>query len=142
LHADEISFLFGEPLYSESQNFTREEKIFSRKLLKYWSNFVRYNDPNGPGENSSDAPGSLTLSTNGVYSHKISNDVQRNTLTMRQEIEPWPKYVLKYDSENDEQRAFLELNADEIRLGHNFRAEYCSFWGSYLPSLMLKQGRF
>jgi len=128
-------------LYSESQNFTREEKIFSKKLLKYWSNFVRYNNPNGPVKNT-DASNSVILDRNGIYSHKISNDFQRNTLTMQQEIEDWPKYVLKFDHENDEQRAYLDLNADEIRLGYNFRAEYCSFWGSYLPSLMLKQGRF
>lgn len=139
MHADEISFLFGEPLYSDMMNFTYSEKIFSRKLLKYWSNFVRYDDPNGPKK----LPNNHTQVNlnNGILIHKISNDIRRNTLTMRQKIEHWPKYEVKFDNERDEQRAFLILNANKIEVDYNFRAEYCSFWGSYLPSLVLAEGK-
>ena len=50
LHADEIQFVFGEPLYENKYaqpGFSEEEKVFTRKLLKYWSNFARYDNPNG-----------------------------------------------------------------------------------------------
>lgn len=120
-------------------NFTYSEKIFSRKLLKYWSNFVRYDDPNGPKILPSNQT-QVNLN-NGVLIHKISNDIRRNTLTMRQKIEHWPKYEVKFDNKRDEQRAFLILNANKIEVDHNFRAEYCSFWGSYLPSLVLAEGK-
>ena len=143
LHADEISFLFGEPLYSQEQNFTQEEKIFSRKLLKYWSNFVRYDDPNGPGEHAKQQQ-SQFASRDGVPSHKVSGDEvgRRQTLTLRQEIEPWPKYQLRASSDSDEQRTLLVLNAAKIGTENNFRAGYCSFWGSYLPNLILEEGSF
>lgn len=143
MHADEISFLFGEPLYSELQNFTQEEKVLSRKLLKYWSNFVRYDDPNGPNELNTEQQGQVTLNNDGVLSHKINtDDTRRQTLTLRQEIEPWPKYELRNSFEDDDQRALLVLNAAKIETENNFRAGYCSFWGSYLPNLILNEGFF
>lgn len=54
MHGDEISFVFGEPLYPEL-NYTYEEKILARKILKYWSNFAKYSNPNGPSSASSTA---------------------------------------------------------------------------------------
>lgn len=40
MHGDEISYVFGEPLNPESQ-FLEEEKLMSRKIMKYWANFAR-----------------------------------------------------------------------------------------------------
>lgn len=100
--------------------FTRKERVFSRKLLKYWSNFVRYDNPNGLRKNV------LNISTP----------------TLKTYIEPWPKYRILFDHKNDRQKAYLELNADKNEIKYNLRADYCSFWGSYLPKLMLQEGKF
>ncbi|ESO83464.1 hypothetical protein LOTGIDRAFT_169331 [Lottia gigantea] len=44
-HADELEYVFGPPLKGIS-----DEKIhFSRLVMKYWSNFARYGNPNGEG---------------------------------------------------------------------------------------------
>lgn len=46
-HGEELSFVYGEPLYSNK--FMANEVSFSKKLLDYWSNFVKFDDPNGHG---------------------------------------------------------------------------------------------
>ncbi len=150
MHADEVSFVFGEPLYSD-MNFTEIEKKFSRKLLKYWSNFVRYDNPNGPKDqystnnnnNNNKYFQNQTLNqekiVHNIPSHRVSGDMKRNTQTMRESIEYWPKYDVFFDDKDDRQRAYLILDANKIEVDHNFRSEYCSFWGSYLPNLILNE---
>lgn len=46
MHGDEISFVFGEAI-DPLNNYTYNEKVLARKMLKYWSNFVRFQNPNG-----------------------------------------------------------------------------------------------
>ena len=42
LHADEITFTFGEPFKQKYlKNFTAEEKELSRQMMQYWINFVK-----------------------------------------------------------------------------------------------------
>jgi acetylcholinesterase len=114
MHGDEISFVFGEPL-NPSKNYTEEEKVLTRKILKYWSNFARYDDPN-----------------------KNLNSLSK-TKTLSQYIEPWPKFKVIKNSTYDQHRAYLNLNSKEISIGYNLRAEYCAFWGSFLPNLVLNE---
>lgn len=128
LHADEIQFVFGEPLLNAS-TFNEEEKVFTRKILKYWSNFARYDNPNGKSDQlGNNSPGSLRL---------ISDTM--NTFTLKQPIENWPKYEIIFSSQNDTQRAYIVLDADKIEVDYNLRADYCSFWNSYIPNLMLNE---
>ncbi|KAM4636009.1 fatty acyl-CoA hydrolase precursor, medium chain-like [Discoglossus pictus] len=52
-HADELYFVLGGP-FSKSGvifkgNATDEEKALSRTMMKYWANFARNGNPNGPG---------------------------------------------------------------------------------------------
>jgi carboxylesterase type B len=131
LHADEIQFVFGEPLYPQA-NFTEEEKVFTRKLLKYWSNFARYDNPNGY---------QVEIKNEHVISldKKEPEKLNLTTLTLKQYIEPWPKYQVLFDSESNNQKAHLVLNAAQVEVGYNLRSDYCSFWNSYLPNLILNQ---
>ncbi|XP_053551004.1 fatty acyl-CoA hydrolase precursor, medium chain [Bombina bombina] len=52
-HADEIPSVLGSPFLTEETVFrlpaTDEEKTLSRQVMKYWANFARNGDPNGPG---------------------------------------------------------------------------------------------
>jgi acetylcholinesterase len=111
-HADEISFVFGEPL-NLSLPFKYEERVFSRKLLKYWSNFAKYADPNGPMDDIS-------------------------TQTLRTSVETWPLYEIVQNT--DQGKKYLSLNANEISVGTNFRADYCAFWGNYLSEVSIHEG--
>jgi carboxylesterase type B len=43
-HSDEIEFVFGTPLFSES-DYGRDEKAFSEQIIRYWTNFVKYDTP-------------------------------------------------------------------------------------------------
>lgn len=41
LHADEINFVFGEPL-NQMFNYTPKEVDLSRRMMKYWANFAKF----------------------------------------------------------------------------------------------------
>ena len=56
--------------------------------------------------------------------------------SLETQIEHWPKFRVIFDAENDRQKAYLELNAEKNSIGYNLRADYCSFWRSYLPKLL------
>lgn len=42
MHGYEIEFVFGVPLYNTTAPYTNQERIFSGKILKYWTNFANY----------------------------------------------------------------------------------------------------
>ncbi|KAJ8684458.1 hypothetical protein QAD02_020250 [Eretmocerus hayati] len=73
MHADEISYIFGEPL-DPSKHFKEEEINLSKRMMRYWANFAKTSDPN-KGDNGSwekvkwpvhtaDSKEYLTLDTN------------------------------------------------------------------------------
>jgi len=43
-HSDELEFVFGTPLFSES-DYGSDEKAFSEQIIQYWTNFVKYDTP-------------------------------------------------------------------------------------------------
>nr|XP_042133150.1 pyrethroid hydrolase Ces2e-like isoform X2 [Peromyscus maniculatus bairdii] len=45
-HDDEISFVFGSSFWGSKFDFTEEEELLSRKIMKYWANFARHGNPN------------------------------------------------------------------------------------------------
>jgi acetylcholinesterase len=124
MHGDEIAFVFGEPIHP-ANNYTEGERVLAKKMLKYWSNFAKYNNPNGPTSSSQEE----ILRANMFY----------KTQTLSQRIEEWPRYEIKFNIERDQQRAYLILDAKGISSNYNIRAEYCSFWGSFLPNLVLSE---
>ncbi|KAM6223768.1 cocaine esterase-like [Rhynchocyon petersi] len=48
-HSDEIVFVFGAFSWIPKFKFTEEEKLLSKKMMKYWANFARNGNPNGEG---------------------------------------------------------------------------------------------
>ncbi|XP_073461785.1 fatty acyl-CoA hydrolase precursor, medium chain-like [Aquarana catesbeiana] len=53
-HCDDLVFVFGGPFlrdgaFYKSYNFPEEEKTLSKTVMRYWANFARTGDPNGPG---------------------------------------------------------------------------------------------
>ncbi|XP_027475640.1 cocaine esterase [Zalophus californianus] len=48
-HGDELLFVFGTLSWRGYVEVTEEEKLLSRKMMKYWANFARNGDPNGEG---------------------------------------------------------------------------------------------
>ncbi|CAF0707338.1 unnamed protein product [Brachionus calyciflorus] len=128
MHGDEISFVFGEPLYKKL-NYTPEEIVLSKKILKYWSNFARYSDPNGD----------KNLKSEYAYNSKTIKIKQTTSSKLNQIIEYWPKYQIAQNPDNDSQRAYIDLNSEKIKISYNLRAEYCTFWGSFIPTLVLSE---
>ncbi|KAM4833753.1 cocaine esterase-like [Thomomys bottae] len=45
-HGDEVPFIFGSIFGGRKVDFTEEEKLLSRKMMKYWANFARNGNPN------------------------------------------------------------------------------------------------
>ncbi|XP_077309519.1 fatty acyl-CoA hydrolase precursor, medium chain-like isoform X2 [Lithobates pipiens] len=53
-HGDDLVFVFGGPFlrdgaFYKSYNYPEEEKTLSKTVMRYWANFARTGDPNGPG---------------------------------------------------------------------------------------------
>ncbi|XP_034378061.1 acylcarnitine hydrolase-like [Arvicanthis niloticus] len=48
-HADEVPFVFGYFFWEMKSDFTEEEKLLSRMIMKYWANFARHGNPNSKG---------------------------------------------------------------------------------------------
>ncbi|KAM9302212.1 fatty acyl-CoA hydrolase precursor, medium chain-like [Gastrophryne carolinensis] len=52
-HLDELCYVFGGPFLRDGVLFageaTDEEKTLAKTVMKYWANFARNGDPNGPG---------------------------------------------------------------------------------------------
>ncbi|XP_031196981.1 acylcarnitine hydrolase-like [Mastomys coucha] len=48
-HADEVPFVFGYFFWDMKIDFTEEEKVLSRRMMKYWANFARHGNPNSEG---------------------------------------------------------------------------------------------
>ncbi|XP_028635093.1 acylcarnitine hydrolase-like [Grammomys surdaster] len=44
-HGDEVPFVFGY-FWGMKPNFTEEEKLLNKKMMKYWANFARQRNPN------------------------------------------------------------------------------------------------
>ncbi|XP_063801691.1 fatty acyl-CoA hydrolase precursor, medium chain-like [Pseudophryne corroboree] len=51
-HSDELIFVSGAPFstgeHVYKSEFTEEEEVLSRTMMKYWANFARSGNPNGP----------------------------------------------------------------------------------------------
>ncbi|XP_035317401.1 acylcarnitine hydrolase-like isoform X2 [Cricetulus griseus] len=45
-HADEVPFVFGSFFFGMKLDLTEEEKLLNRRMMKYWTNFARYGNPN------------------------------------------------------------------------------------------------
>ncbi|XP_050000518.1 acylcarnitine hydrolase-like [Alexandromys fortis] len=61
-HGDEIPFVFGSSHWGIKPDFTEEEKLLSRRMMKYWTNFARYGNPN-----SKDLPNWPMMNDNEKY---------------------------------------------------------------------------
>ncbi|KAM5262848.1 pyrethroid hydrolase Ces2e-like [Ctenodactylus gundi] len=48
-HGDNIFYVFGSSYWGGKVDFTEEEKLLSRRMMKYWANFARNGNPNGEG---------------------------------------------------------------------------------------------
>ncbi|KAL1764288.1 pyrethroid hydrolase Ces2e isoform X1, partial [Sigmodon hispidus] len=48
-HGDEVVFVFGSFLWGVQLEFTEEEKLLNRRMMKYWANFARHGNPNSEG---------------------------------------------------------------------------------------------
>ncbi|VDK88254.1 unnamed protein product [Litomosoides sigmodontis] len=54
MHGYEIEFVFGVPIYNTTASYTDQERAFSEKVMKYWTNFAIYGEPDF-GEQDDDA---------------------------------------------------------------------------------------
>ncbi|KAG8437412.1 hypothetical protein GDO86_008202 [Hymenochirus boettgeri] len=78
-HGDELFFVFGGPFLSADVIFqsagTEEEKVLSKRIMRYWANFARTGDPNGPGLSDWPKYGEdedyLEINLNQKPSHKL-----------------------------------------------------------------------
>ncbi|XP_037062371.1 acylcarnitine hydrolase-like [Peromyscus leucopus] len=91
-HDDEISFVFGSSFWGSKFDFTEEEELLSRKIMKYWAIFARHGNPNSmdlphwPVFNQDEQYLQLDIQTNVGYALK-ANRMQFWTKILPQKIQ-------------------------------------------------------
>lgn len=141
VQGDEIPLVFGRALDANSQYFSPSEKSLSIKMLKYWSNFVKFGTPNG--QKSPTNVTKLDLSNNSTSHNETKKlepmDSVLNTVFdfvfkfMVTSNEAWPEYELNTTAE--QQKAYMSLSIYRSAIGYSLEAEKCAFWNNYLPAL-------
>uniref|UniRef100_A0A131Z4S3 Carboxylic ester hydrolase n=1 Tax=Rhipicephalus appendiculatus TaxID=34631 RepID=A0A131Z4S3_RHIAP len=53
-HGEEVPFVFGEPL-NDTLCYSEEDKVLSRRIMRYWANFAKTGNPNLPEDGSSES---------------------------------------------------------------------------------------
>lgn len=131
MHADEINYVFGEAL-NPMLEYTQEERQFSRRIMRYWSNFARY--------------GFVFHPTLFLFPHLVIcinqctfwNDnffpllCHSNPNGQSNENE-WPKHTANG-------REYMELGINISHIGRGPRLRQCAFWKDYLPQLLQSTG--
>ncbi|KAL1784299.1 acylcarnitine hydrolase-like [Sigmodon hispidus] len=91
-HGDEIFFVLGPSFWGSKFDFTEEEELLSRKMMKYWANFARYGNPNSmdlphwPVFNKDEQYLQLDIQPTVAYALK-ANRMQFWTKTLPQKIQ-------------------------------------------------------
>ncbi|XP_064595928.1 uncharacterized protein LOC135462634 [Liolophura sinensis] len=112
-HGDDVFFVYGFPL-TDMCNATDSEKVFTRQMMKYWTNFVKTGDPNQPSadvtlpkwphfETGSELY--LELDTN------LSEDSVKGRITPER-VAFWTDLLPKHDKEMKDLYASLENCTD------------------------------
>ncbi|CAL1267457.1 unnamed protein product [Larinioides sclopetarius] len=112
IHGEDIPYVFGAPLVNNlshfHRNFSRSESSLSEAVMTYWTNFVKFGDPNKIVEENEGKP---------------SNERGRG----RYEKINWPVY----DSIHQK---YIAL-AMKPRLRDHYHAHRLSFWLNLIPTL-------
>jgi hypothetical protein len=133
---DEVLFTFAHPVGVHSRSaaasivpspwtnpnhrYLNSERLLTSEILAYWSNFVRFDSPNGDP---------LTVAPSA---HK-----------------PWPEYTLfeqNFESTNltnlNDAGRYMILKTNSTKVSRGYGLEICQFWNNYLPLLIKESGEF
>lgn len=107
VHRDELAMIFAEPLAvkrpplldpnpwtSTRHNYSSEERLLSEKIVTYWTNFAKFDNPNGKDKNSQDWSSFKSVSS------KLRN------IKFFKEL---PFKSLSYDKLNDKRCKFFQI---------------------------------
>ncbi|KAL1777558.1 cholinesterase, partial [Sigmodon hispidus] len=92
IHGYEIEFVFGLPL-ERRVNYTRAEELLSRSIMKRWTNFAKYGDPNGTQKNSTMWP--VFTSTEQKYLTLNTEKPRINSKLRAQQCQFWKQFFPK-----------------------------------------------
>lgn len=99
-HGDELIVTFAGPLNPEYyQTFSQAERDFTQKVVFYWTNFVKYDDPS-----------------------EVTYDSVTTWL-------PFTNKKLVQESDIEKTGQFLVMNNDKIAMKAGFTSHHCKFWG-------------
>lgn len=93
MHADEINYVFGEPLDS-NKGYTKEEIHLSKRMMRYWANFAKTGDPNMGDDGSwTEAFWPQHTSTNKEYLTLNTNTTDVGYGIRTRQCAFWKKYL-------------------------------------------------
>ncbi|XP_039250266.1 cholinesterase-like [Styela clava] len=112
LHGYEIEFAFGLPL-DKTLNYTEQETVLAKKMMKYWANFAKSGNPNLPVHKKSSSE-NILLPNWPVYNEDTEASLVFN-------IEPTEAFSSERKAVN-----YVEYET---------KSRHCSFWHDYYPTM-------
>lgn len=135
MHADEISYIFGEPL-NKSKGYTPEEALLSKRMMRYWANFAK---------------------TGWVVILQLDQSTKRTFWraiffpSFPTLLKCWTFFVPFRDPNMGDDgswteaswpahtatgKQYLTLDTNTTEIGYGPRVRQCAFWKKYLPQLI------
>ncbi|CAK8694998.1 crystal protein-like [Clavelina lepadiformis] len=109
-HAAELAYLFNVEQMT-TFTFTEEERVFSKRLIWYWTNFAKYGNPNGPP---------ATIRAKDIVKTSVIEDGGQVG------AKAWSTFGEYGTPENDYKALQLQANGDfEMRQPYK---DICDFW--------------
>jgi carboxylesterase type B len=142
-HGDELAFTFAHPIVQRqpiydpdyhyedktsvnpwshpNHRYLNSEKQLTIEIITYWSNFAKYNDPNGKEEKLKHWPPYTLFEQNFDQSFNASSNISNMT-----NLHDSGRYMI------------LKTNGTKVSRGYSL--EICQLWNSYLPKLIRDHG--
>ena len=130
-HGDEMAFTFAQPIATHSSGesasaaspwtnpshrYLNSEKLLTSEIISYWSNFAKFDSPNG-------------VST--AASYKIWPE--------------YTLFEQNFESTNltnlNESGRYMILKTNGTKVSRGYSLEICQFWNNYLPRLLKENGK-
>ncbi|XP_056419168.1 cholinesterase [Hyla sarda] len=118
VHGYEIEFVFGIPMYRRL-NYTKEEEILSRTVLRFWANFAKTGNPNGAQSQENRWP-AFTLDEQH-YLMLDTEDLKTDRKMRAKQCRFWNKFYPKIQQ--------ITGNIDEVE--RQWKAEFHR-WNNYM----------
>ncbi|XP_054723161.1 acetylcholinesterase-like [Uloborus diversus] len=138
LHADEINFIFGEPL-NPSFGYTKAEEQLSRRVMRYWANFAKTGNPSQrPDGEYEPVYWPVHTATSREYLTLSVNSTEIGLARRAKQCAFWQDYIPKLDKYSAEHNPHCTGISQASSFHHSISGVCFFVWMNALIVLLLR----